>query len=341
MKVSVVILNWNGRKFLETFLPSVVAFTDSADYEIVIADNASTDDSLTFLKVHYPQLKTIILDKNYGFAKGYNEALKQLQSEYFVLLNSDVLVTSHWIEPLVSLLDSDKSIAACMPKLLWYDDNRYFEYAGAAGGFIDIYGYPFCRGRIFNTSETDNGQYDNITDVFWATGAALFVRAEAFWKAGGLDEEFFAHMEEIDLCWRLKGMGYRVVYNPQSVVYHVGGGTLPKENPFKTYLNFRNNLFLLFKNLESKRFLLILIQRLMLDGIAALRFLFSSDFGCLFAIFKAHMHFYASLKHLYAKRKKTQALFVSHTIKEIYPKSIIISYFLRKKKCFTDLKFPL
>ena len=339
MKVSVVILNWNGKSFLEKFLPSVVQHSNLPNVEIVIADNASTDDSIQFLKINYPTLKTIILDRNYGFAEGYNKALAQLQSEYFVLLNSDVEVTSNWIQPLIDLMDSDKKIAASMPKLRMFDDKQYFEYAGAAGGFVDKYGYPFCRGRIFSTVEIDNGQYNTISDVFWATGACMFVRAEYFKLSGGLDADFFAHMEEIDLCWRFKGMGYRVVYNPHSTVFHVGGGTLPKENPFKTYLNFRNNLYLLCKNSFQGNIALLLLQRMLLDGIAACKFLASLEFRCFFAIFKAHIHFYMHFNSLMKKRKINKEQFVQNRFKELYNRSIVFSYFLRKKTKFNQLEF--
>jgi len=339
LKVSVVILNWNGKHFLEKFLPSVVEYSSIPDVEIVIADNASTDDSLEFLNSEYPVLKTIILDKNYGFAEGYNKALAQLDSEYFVLLNSDVEVTAGWIQPIISMMDADKQIAACQPKLRWFDEKQYFEYAGAAGGFIDKFGYPFCRGRIFSTVEIDNGQYDTIEDIFWATGACLFVRADLYKQSGGLDGDFFAHMEEIDLCWRLKGLGYRIVYNPQSVVYHVGGGTLPKSNPFKTYLNFRNNITLLFKNSFKGNIGVLLFQRMILDGIAALRFIASGEFGNFWAVFKAHMYLYSNYRTLLLKRKHNKNIFIQNTHKEMYNRSIVFSYFLKKKQYFDSLTF--
>ena len=339
MKVSVVILNWNGKKFLEKFLPSVVEHSVKPDVEIVIADNASTDDSLSFLSQNYPQIKTIILDKNYGFAEGYNRALQQLHSEYFVLLNSDVEVTTGWIEPLIAMMDADKLIAASMPELLSFDNKKYFEYAGAAGGFIDRYGYPFCRGRIFSTIEEDKGQYDDVADIFWATGACMFVRADSFWKAGGLDNDFFAHMEEIDVCWRLKGMGYRIVYNSQSVVYHVGGGTLPKENSFKTYLNFRNNLTLLCKNSVKGSLITLLFERMILDGIAACRFLMVFEFKSFLAVFNAHLYLYSHFKTMARKRKHNQALFNQYRHKEICNHSIVFSYFVRKKQTFDKIGF--
>jgi len=339
LKVSVVILNWNGKNFLEKFLPSVIEYSSLPDVEIVIADNASIDDSLLFLSKTYPELKTIILDKNYGFAEGYNKALDQLDSEYFILLNSDVEVTTRWIEPLIEIMDSDNQIAACMPKLLSYENKQLFEYAGAGGGFIDKYGYPFCRGRIFSTIETDNGQYDDITDIFWATGACMFVRAEYYKQSGGLDVDFFAHMEEIDLCWRLKGMGYRIVYNPQSVVYHVGGGTLPKENSFKTYLNFRNNLSLLCKNSVKGGLVQLLLKRMIFDGIAALRFLLVFEYASFFAVFNAHMYLYKNFRTIIRKRRHNQSIFKKYQHKEIYNHSIVVSYFISKKRTFNSLRF--
>ena len=339
MKVSIVILNWNGKHFLEKFLPSVVKHSTFPDVEIVVADNASTDDSLLFLKTNYPTLKTIILDKNYGFAEGYNRAFAQLDSTYFVLLNSDVEVTAGWIEPVIAMMDSDKQIAACQPKLRWYDNKQLFEYAGAAGGFIDRFGYPFCRGRIFSTTEIDTGQYDTVTDIFWASGACMFVRADYYNQSGGLDADFFAHMEEIDLCWRLKGMGYRIVYNPHSVVYHVGGGTLPKENSFKTYLNFRNNISLLYKNSFDGSILFILFQRMVLDGIAALRFLSVREFGNFWAIIKAHFYLYSNFRTIVQKRKRNKELFIKRNHAEMYNQSIVFAYFLKKKQTFDTLNF--
>jgi GT2 family glycosyltransferase len=252
MKTAVVILNWNGRNFLETFLPSVLEYSARCA-DVIVADNASTDDSVAFLQEHYPQIRIIEHPKNGGFSKGYNDALKQIDAEYYILLNSDVEVTPNWITPVIEMMDADPSIAACQPKLRSFEDRSQFEYAGAAGGFIDAYGYPFCRGRIFDVLEEDRGQYDDACEVFWATGACLFVRADLYHALGGLDEDFFAHMEEIDFCWRLKNNGHKVMYCPDSTVYHVGGGALPKSSPRKTYLNFRNNLALLVKNLPSKR----------------------------------------------------------------------------------------
>jgi len=264
--VAVVILNWNGKKFLEKFLPSVVS--NSGDAEIIMADNNSSDDSISFMAINYPNIRIIKNSENGGFAKGYNDALKQIKSDYYILLNSDIEVTPNWIDPLFDLMENDSMIAACQPKLRSYYQQDEFEYAGAAGGFIDKWGYPFCRGRIFGHLEKDEAQYENVEEVFWATGAAMFVRAKYFWEVGGLDEDFFAHMEEIDLCWRLKNKGYKIMVHPQSVVFHVGGGTLPKNSPTKTYLNFRNNFYLLYKNLPKKRFKRVFIFRLIWDGVA-------------------------------------------------------------------------
>ena len=248
MKVAIVILNWNGKKMLQSFLSSVLKYSSDGAAEVVVADNASTDDSMDYVRTTYPNVRTIMLDKNYGFADGYNRALRQMDAEYYLLINSDVEVTPHWLDPLVSFMDAHSECAACQPKILSMFNRDMFEYAGAAGGFIDKYGYPFCRGRIFNKVEIDTGQYNNITEILWATGACMLVRSSDFWNAGRFDPRFFAHNEEIDLCWRMRIMGRKIYCVPASIVYHVGGGTLPKSNPMKTYLNFRNNLTMLYKN---------------------------------------------------------------------------------------------
>ena len=252
MKVSVVILNWNGCDMLRTFLPSVVRYSEGEGVEVCVADNGSTDTSVSLLQQEFPSVRTIVLDQNYGFADGYNWALQQVDAEYVVLLNSDVEVTEHWLEPMIAYLDAHPEVAACQPKIRSQRQKEYFEYAGAAGGFIDKYGYPFCRGRIMGVVEKDEGQYDTVIPVFWATGAALFIRRTDYVNVGGLDGRFFAHMEEIDLCWRLRSRNREIVCVPQSIVYHVGGATLKKENPRKTFLNFRNNLVMLYKNLPQK-----------------------------------------------------------------------------------------
>ena len=303
IKTAVVILNWNGKNWLEKFLPNIIS--NSLDSEIIIADNNSSDDSIKFLKKNYPKIRIIKNNGNFGYAKGYNLALKQINSEYYVLLNSDIKVTKNWISPIISLMDLNKNVSACQPKILDYNNKNKFEYAGAAGGYIDKFGYPFCRGRIFNFLEKDIGQYNDSTEIFWATGACLFVRSSHFWETGGLDEDFFAHQEEIDLCWRLKNKGYKVMVVPKSIVYHVGGGTLKIGSPFKTHLNFRNNLYMMFKNLPIYSLFTIIPIRLILDGIASITFL-SKKKGIihLFAILKAHFAFYVKIPRLILKRRK-------------------------------------
>jgi len=271
-KVAVVILNWNGIELLQKFLPSVVEYSDNPDISVIIADNGSTDDSVKYVQDNFKQVQVFRMKNNNGFALGYYLALNQIKSEYYVLLNSDVEVTKNWIEPIIDYMDKNPDVAACMPKIKAYNQKDEFEYAGAAGGLIDRYGYPFCRGRILNKIEKDTGQYDEIADIFWATGACLFVKAEYYHNVGGLDGTFFAHMEEIDLCWRLKNMGHRICYIPQSEVYHVGGATLSNLSPQKTFLNFRNNLYLLYKNLPPYRVLFILSFRIILDILAFVKF---------------------------------------------------------------------
>ncbi|MFC2104906.1 glycosyltransferase family 2 protein [Bacteroidota bacterium] len=339
LKTAVVILNWNGKKYLEQFLPTLIRNTQNPNTKIIIADNNSTDGSINFLNSNYPDLQQIIFDKNYGFTEGYNKALNQINAEYFVLLNSDIEVSENWLTPLIDLLDSDSTIAACQPKIRSYHNKDYFEYAGAAGGFIDKFGYPFCRGRILNKIEKDSGQYNDEKDIFWATGACMVIRAELYKKVNGLDDDFFAHMEEIDLCWRIKNMGYRIVYSPNSIVYHVGGGTLPNDSPFKLYLNFRNNLFLLYKNLPKRNFLPVLLSRMILDGFSAIMFILKLSFKSFFAVLKAHIHFYQSLKKLRVKRKELLNNKIQKYHQETYPKSIVLNYFLKNKKQFTDLTF--
>ena len=331
-KVAVVILNWNGKGFLEQFLPSLIAHTPSWA-EIIVADNASSDDSVSFLKEHFPQVRIILNDDNYGFAKGYNVALRQVEAEYYCLLNSDIEVCPNWVEPIIDYLDTHEDVAVCQPKLLAYHDKSLFEYAGASGGFIDKYGYPFCRGRMFDTLENDEQQYDDITEIFWATGACMFVRANLYHELGGLDDDFFAHMEEIDFCWRAKNAGHKVVCCPNSVVYHIGGGSLPKSSPRKTFLNFRNNIILLYKNLPKRKILWVFFVRFILDNVAAIRFLLGSGLGDFAAVYKAHLSFYASLRKNLRKRKWIKHQHVSL----IYNKCIVIDYYLKKKKHFSDL----
>lgn len=338
MKIAVVILNWNGREFLEQFLPSVVNYS-YADAEIVVADNASTDDSMAFLKKNYPSIRIVQNTKNFGFARGYNEALKHIKAEYYVLLNSDIEVTPRWIEPIIDLMDADKNIAVCQPKIKSFYRRDYFEYAGASGGFIDNYGYPFCRGRIFNELEEDKSQYDDIMEIFWATGACLFIRSELFHKLNGFDEDFFAHMEEIDLCWQLKKQGYKIMVCPKSVVYHVGGGTLQKNNPQKTFYNFRNSLYTLIKNAPRAKLIPCLLIRLILDFIAGIKFLFTSGrFSDALAIIKAHRYVFFKFLSLLKKRKiiLSQSITSAH-LSSIYKKSIVIEHYLRNKKKFSEL----
>lgn len=333
---AVVILNWNGRDFLEQFLPSVLN-NNSAGAAIIVADNASKDDSVRFVQENYPSVRIIRNDVNGGYAKGYNDALAQVEADYFVLLNSDVEVTPGWLEPMIRLLDHDPSVAACQPKLRAYDRREEFEYAGAAGGFIDKWGYPFCRGRMFDHSEKDQGQYNDRCEIFWATGACLFIRASAFREVGGLDEDFFAHMEEIDLCWRLKNAGYRVMYEPESLVYHVGGGTLSKQSPQKTFLNFRNNLILMAKNHAPGFFWLKIFLRMCLDFIAGLKFLFGSGWAHCWAVQRGHFSFYGSMGKTLRKRKEMKKKIRRYATTAIYNGNVVMEFFARGKKKFSDL----
>ena len=332
-RIAVVILNWNGRSMLERFLPSVTSTSEGAD--IVVADNGSTDGSMDFLRLHYPQVHLIGLDKNYGFAEGYNRAMAALDDyEYYVLLNSDVECTPGWIEPVVAMMEREPDVAVAQPKLLMYDQKDTFEYAGGAGGFIDKYGYPFCRGRLFSTLEKDHGQYDGACDIFWATGACMFVRASVWKELGGLDGDFFAHMEEIDFCWRTHLAGYRVSYCPQSTVYHVGGGTLPKSSPFKTELNFRNNLSMLYKNLPATRRGWVLFMRMWLDRVAAVKFLLEGHVGEYKAVRRAHRQYRQWKPALRAKR----SLNGTHPVPQVYQGLLLLEYYLMGRKTFTSLK---
>jgi GT2 family glycosyltransferase len=331
VRTAVVILNWNGKRFLEQFLPSVV--THSQTVQIVVADNASTDDSVSFLKKNYPAIRIIQNTTNVGFAKGYNDALSKVDADYFVLLNSDIEVTTGWIKPVIDMMEADHSIAACQPKLLSFQHREKFEYAGAAGGFIDKFGYPFCRGRLFQTTETDAGQYDDSREIFWATGACLFVRSDVYRRFGGFDERFFAHMEEIDFCWRAKNEGLKIMVCPDSKVFHIGGGTLPKRSWRKTYLNMKNNNIMLFKNLPSHQLFPVFSARLILDGIAAFKFLFDGGFMDFFAVIKAHFRFYSMLPALLRERKAKHL----RPVTMIYRKNMVWEYFLRQKRRFTDL----
>ncbi|MBI5218557.1 MAG: glycosyltransferase family 2 protein [Bacteroidia bacterium] len=339
VKVAVVILNWNGKIFLKKFLPFLIRYSSDSDVELYIADNGSKDDSIPFLKASYPQIKLLLFDKNYGFSEGYNKALFRIDAKYFILLNSDVEVTQDWINPIIRLMDNDPLIAACMPKIKGYDQKEYFEYAGAAGGFIDTFGFPFCRGRILNVIEKDEGQYNETTEVFWASGACMFVRADLYKSSGGLDNDFFAHMEEIDLCWRMKNMGYKIMYCPDVSIYHVGGGTLPNNSPHKLYLNFRNNLLLLYKNLPQEKFHSVLFKRKLFDGVAALKYLASFSFKEFNAVYKAHKAYNSMLKNFRLKRSELQKSVIKTMHPQILSKSIIILFFLKKKQKFTELEF--
>ena len=333
MKTAVIILNWNGARMLQKFLPSVVENTPEA--EIIVADNGSTDSSLELLKEQFPNVRTIILDRNYGFAEGYNLAIDAVDNEYVVLLNSDVEVPEGWLTPLITYMDSNIDVAACQPKLLAYNDKTMFEYAGAAGGFIDRYGYPFCRGRIFSSVEHDDGQYNKVKDVHWATGACMLVRRDVYKQLGGLDARFFAHNEEIDLCWRMRLKGYRVVCIPDSKVYHVGGGTLPQGNPRKTYLNFRNNLTMLYKNLPERDLRRVMRWRRLLDMIAMAQSLAKCNVADVKAIIKARRDFKAWKTEYAPIREAIQQDAASTSL--LMPYSILWHYFVRHKKHYSDL----
>lgn len=340
-KASVVILNWNGKRLLEEFLPSIIKYTNSAIADIVIADNASTDSSLAFIRQHYPSLSIIELSENYGYADGYNQALAQIDTQYSILLNSDVEVTENWLEPLLNFLDTNENVAAVQPKILAQRDKEYFEYAGAAGGFIDKYGYPFCRGRIFDSVEKDINQYDQPIDIFWASGACLVIRTDVYKLIGGLDSTFFAHMEEIDLCWRLNSRGLKVACIPQSVVYHVGGATLTEESPKKTFLNFRNNLLMLYKNLEEKKFKHIYKIRFILDYLAALQMIAKGKFKNAKATHQAHMEFNKMKKNFSKARKENLEKQTTQNIASIFPKSILWQFFLKGHKTFSSLVWKI
>ncbi|MBB6002964.1 glycosyltransferase family 2 protein [Arcicella rosea] len=332
-QIAVVILNYNGQKHLADFLPSVIQY--SSDATIYVADNASTDSSLELLKTAFPTVKIIELRENHGFAQGYNEALEFVDAEYYVLLNSDVEVTPNWIEPVIALMKNDKTIAACQPKIKSFHQKSHFEYAGAAGGFIDHLGYPFCRGRIFQEIEQDLKQYNDNHEVFWATGACMFVRAEVFHQVGGFDGDFFAHMEEIDLCWRIHHAGFKVFACGSSEVYHVGGGTLHKSNPYKTFLNFRNGLAMLYKNHPDKGFALAIFTRLILDGVAGIKFLLFDSWEDCWAVARAHFDFYAHFLGWYKKRKQIQR---KDDISTVYRRNIVWQHFINDVKTYNQLQ---
>ncbi len=336
-KVAVVILNYNGQSFLEKFLPTVLKYSNQ--HKIYVADNGSKDSSINYLQTNFSSVTIIDNGGNYGYAQGYNLALKQIDADVYILLNSDVEVTENWIEPIITLMQSDEKIAACQPKLLDYNKRTTFEYAGASGGFIDKYGYPFCRGRVFNTLEEDKNQFDTSTEIFWATGACLFVKAKAFWEVGGLDDDYFAHMEEIDLCWRLKNVGYKIYVEPQSTVYHVGGGTLNKLSSQKTFLNFRNSLITLTKNHPPKFLFFKIFHRMNLDGVAAFKFLFEGQPKHFFAVLRAHGSYYYLLPSTLKKRKQFKHIKnFKFNMSHIYKGHVVSEYFLKGKKIFTDLQ---
>jgi len=332
--LAVVILNYNGKKYLEKFLPGVLSHSKEAD--IIIADNASTDDSVEYIAENFPEVLLIQNKFNGGFAQGYNEALKELNYTYFLLLNSDIEVTPNWLQPLLDKIHEEPHIAGVQPKILSYANQNQFEHAGASGGFLDRNYYPFCRGRIFELTELDSGQYDGETEIFWATGACLLIRSEVFFKAGGFDKHFFAHMEEIDLCWRIKKMGFEFHVVPASVVYHVGGGTLPYSSPRKTYLNFRNSLFMLIKNHDG---VLIpkLLNRLLLDGVAAVRFLIRFELKQFYALFLAHMHMYTRLPYLLSQRKKIKAINTQSNLTGWYKGNILWARYVKGIKTYAGL----
>ncbi|MEM9340751.1 MAG: glycosyltransferase family 2 protein [Bacteroidota bacterium] len=327
-KIAVIILNYNGKNYLEQFLPSVIEHSQYA--EIIVADNASTDDSIPFLQQHHPDLRQIVLDQNYGFAGGYNKALEQVSADYFVLLNSDVEVTTGWLDPMVSFLEKNPDYAACQPKILDFNRKDHFEYAGAAGGYVDVLGYPFCRGRVFDTIEKDEGQYNDEADVFWATGACFTIRSDLFTAIGGFDKDFFAHMEEIDLCWRLLNHGHKIRYIPDSKVYHVGGGTLSQSSAFKTYLNFRNSFYVLIKNIPLLQLSWKLPLRWMMDWLAVFRFVLSGEFHHAKGIIRAHGSVIKNFRKVFNKRNRTDVRHLSRF-------SIVFKYFVSGKKTYSTL----
>jgi GT2 family glycosyltransferase len=333
-EVAIVIVHWNRRNLLEQFLPSVCD-TDYENYKIYVVDNASTDDSVEFLRTHFPDITIIQLEENHGYAGGYNLALKFIKADYYVLLNNDIEVPRHWLKPVIAAMEADKSIAACQPKMLDYLHKDRFEYAGACGGYLDKFGYAFCRGRIFDTLETDTGQYNSEAEIFWATGACLFIRAKCFHEVKGFDEHFFAHMEEIDLCWRLQLLGYKIKVIPQSHVYHVGGGTLDKMSAQKTYLNFRNNLIMLTKNEPVSRLLWLIPVRSFLDLLSSLFFIIHGHFSHSAAVHRAHSHYFFKWRKWWKLRNPSTNYRMR--LNGIYNNSIVFRYFLQKHSTFNQL----
>ena len=336
-KTAIVILNWNGLGYLKKFLDIVLKYSRLQGTVVYVADNASRDGSRQWLNENHNDVRVISLDKNYGFAGGYNRALEQIDAEYFLLLNSDIEVTPGWLEPLISFMDDNPDAASCQPKILSYHNRDYFEYAGAAGSYIDKYGYPFCRGRIFDHIEKDFGQYNSPADIFWSSGACMLVRSDAWKQCKGFDADFFAHMEEIDLCWRFHNAGFRVSYVPDSVVYHVGGGALPYNSPFKIYLNFRNSLYLLYKNLPDNRLRNILLIRRILDGFAAVMFLIKGNIPGVKSVWKAHMDYYKNLDVLKEKRKLVKKLVKPNPMTPFLNKSIVFEFYIKRKRTYSSL----
>ncbi len=335
-KVAAVIIHWNRCKLLEQFLPFLMASTYT-NLEVYVADNASTDDTIPFLEAHYPAVKIIRLDKNYGYAGGYNEALKYVKADYYVLINNDIEVTPGWVEPVIAEMQKSSNIAACQPKLLQYHHKDKFEYAGAAGGMMDNLGYVFCRGRIFEVDEVDKHQYQDTTEIFWASGACLFIRAEAFHEVGGFDKHFFAHMEEVDMCWRLQQRGYRIMAVPASEVYHVGGGTLSKQSPQKTYLNFKNSLCMLFKNLPASKLIWLIPLRSFLDLLSSIFFLMNALPQHSWAIHRAHADFFFNIGQWYKLRKEAQAQVTTHDLHGTYKGSIVYQHFIKRIRYYSEL----
>ncbi len=333
---AVVILSYNSRKWHELFLPLIVE-ESAGKYDVFLVDHASPDDTADYIKNNFPTVHLLRLTENHGFAWGYAEALKQISAKYYILLSADFEVTPGWFEPLYEAMEADHDLVACQPKIRYYKDREYFEYAGAAGGFMDKWGYLFCRGRIFSTLEKDEGQYNDDAEIFWASGGCFVVRARNYHNLGGLDPDLFAHMEEIDLCWRIKNAGYKIGYVAASTVFHVGGSVITYGSPQKTYYNFRNSLVLLLKNERGSKLFWLIPLRLMLDGIAGVQFLMSGQFKNILAIIKAHFHFYGTFGKWYEKRKASQQLVTARNTAGIYPKSIIAQYFLKGKKKFSDL----
>jgi GT2 family glycosyltransferase len=335
--IAVVILNWNGLNHLKEFLPSVVSYTNALIADIYIIDNASTDESVQFIKDSYPTISIVVNDQNGGFAKGYNDGLKHIKAKYYLLLNSDVEVTAGWLEPLYHKMEASLNVAACQPKIMDYKRKTYFEHAGAAGGFIDKFGYPFCRGRLFSNIEKDLGQYNNDTEIFWATGACMMIRAALYQQQRGFDETFFAHMEEIDLCWRLKNEEHQIYFVNNSVVFHLGGGTLSTISPNKTYLNFRNNLYLLYKNLPDRFLHRTIFARMVLDGVAFFHFALSGKMNHALVILKAHASFYKNLGNLKRSRALKKQFHQLKYLKGVYNHSLVVSFYLKSLKLFTQL----